>query len=119
MGRHNREGRGEDQRGRTYTVAYPPDWLRQVKVTRGLGTGRQSTKTLLRNGDLPAQEPGPRVRTRVRSEELGIDFEVALEDVRGVVRRVIVETVVPAGADAGETIVFSICRTLDDAPADD
>ena len=49
MARHNRDGAGEDQRGHAYTVSYQPDWLRMVKVTRSLTTGRQSTMTLFRN----------------------------------------------------------------------
>jgi len=49
LARHNREGQGADQRGFEYAVNYQPDWLRQVKVTRQLETGRQSTKTLFRN----------------------------------------------------------------------
>ncbi|MDB4949754.1 MAG: hypothetical protein JWM27_2403 [Gemmatimonadetes bacterium] len=118
MARHNREGSGEDQRGRTYTVAYQPDWLRVVKVTRELGSGRQSTKTLVRNPDLPAAEPGTRVRTHVVSADLGLDFEVVLHDERRVVRRIVVETVVPDGGEAGETVVFSFARTLDDGPGE-
>ena len=49
MARHNREGQGEDQHGRRYLIGYQPDWFHQVKVARGLDTGRQSTKILLRN----------------------------------------------------------------------
>ena len=49
MGRHNREGKGADQLGYKYQVNYQPDWLRLVKVTRTLDSGRQSTKTLFRN----------------------------------------------------------------------
>ena len=49
MARHNREGQGTDQHGHSYSVNYQPDWLRQVKVTRTLESGRQSTKTLFRN----------------------------------------------------------------------
>jgi hypothetical protein len=116
MARHNREGSGEDQRGRKYSVGYQPDWLRQVKVTRELDNGRQSTKTLVRNPDPPAAEPGTRVRTRIRSEELGIDFEVALHDERRVVRRIVVETVVPGGDEAGEVVTFTVARTAEDAP---
>jgi len=112
--RHNREGQGEDQRGRRYTIAYQPDWLRQVKVTRELGNGRQSTKTLVRNPDPPAAEPGTRVRTRVSARELGIDFEVVLNDPRRVVRRIVVETVVPEGEERGETVSFVVSRLPDE-----
>jgi len=115
VARHNREGHGEDQRGRTYLVGYQPDWFRQVKVTRGLDSGRQSTKTLLRNPEPPATEPGRRVRTHIAAPELGIEFEVTLDDPRHVVRRIVVETVVPDGDEAGETIAFSVSRTEDHA----
>jgi len=113
MARHNREGSGEDQRGRTYRVEYQPDWMRVAKVTRELGTGRQSTKTLVRNPEGPAAEPGSRIRTHVQCEALSIDFEVVLHDARRVVRRITVETVVPDGDDAGETVVFSFARADD------
>ena len=110
MARHNREASGEDQFGRQYEVSFQPDWLYQVKVTRDLANGRQSTKTLCRNEAPTAGEPGPRVRTRIRSDELGLDVEVSLDDARGVVRRITVETVVPAGADEGQPLSFTITR---------
>jgi hypothetical protein len=110
MARHNREGRGEDQKGREYVISYQPDWFHQVKVTRDLETGRQSTKTLYRNPDTPIAEPGSKVRTRVQSEELGVDFEIALDDPRGVIRRVTVETVAPEGEEQGEAVSFVISR---------
>jgi hypothetical protein len=112
--RHNREGQGEDQRGRRYTVGYQPDWLGQVKVTRELGNGRQSTKTLVRNPDPPAAVPGTRVRTHVLAAELGIDFELVLNDPRHVVRRIVVETVVPDGEERGETVSFVVSRVAED-----
>jgi hypothetical protein len=111
MGRHNRDGRGEDQHGRRYEVAYPPDWLHQVKVSRGLENGRQSTKILLRNPEAPTQPPGGRVRTRVACEELGLEFELALRDGAGAVRRIVVETVIPEGPEAGEVVSFTLTRT--------
>ena len=59
MARHNRDGYGADQRGYAYGVSYQPDWLRHVKVTRVLQTGRQSTKTLFRNpADRQEASPG-------------------------------------------------------------
>jgi hypothetical protein len=119
MARHNREGRGEDQRGRTYIIGYQPDWFYQVKVTRGLDTGRQSTKTLLRNPEPPEAEPGPRVRTHISAPDLGIDIEVVLHDERRVVRRIVVETVVPDGDDAGEHIAFTVSRAPDDPNSED
>ncbi|HEX6923985.1 MAG TPA: hypothetical protein VF167_01040 [Longimicrobiaceae bacterium] len=117
MARHNREGRGEDQLGRTYLVSYQPDWFYQVKVTRDLASGRQSTKTLCRNPEPPQGEPGSRVRTRILSEELGLDFEISLEDARGVIRRITVETVVPEGPDQGEPVAFTISRRRTRRPA--
>src|SRR5687768_5676925 len=110
MARHNREGKGEDQLGREYTISYQPDWFYQVKVTRDLDSGRQSTKTLFRSEDQPQGDPGPRVRTRVQSKELGVDFEVTLEDPHGVIRRVTVETVPKGGADQGTPVSFTISR---------
>jgi len=66
MARHNREGQGADQRGSHYGICYQPDWLRHVKVTRDLETGRQSTKTLFRNPAKKSEgEPGDKIRTRV------------------------------------------------------
>ena len=110
MARHNRDGKGEDQLGRTYLISYQPDWFYQIKVTRDLESGRQSTKTLCRNTDSPQAEPGPKVRTRIQSGELGLDFEVSLEDAGGVIRRITVETVVPKGGDQGEPVAFTISR---------
>lgn len=110
MARHNRDGSGEDQLGRRYEISYQPDWFHQIKVTRDLDSGRQSTKTLYRNGEQPAADPGTRVRTRIHSEELELDFEVILEDARGVVRRVTIETVAPGGPDRGAPVSFTISR---------
>ncbi|MEJ2215669.1 MAG: hypothetical protein P8099_03535 [Gemmatimonadota bacterium] len=92
MARHNREGHGADQRGFDYTISYQPDWLGQVKVTRHLESGRQSTKTLFRNPGHREQRPGRRVRTVVSSAEQGLEFEVVVNDPGRVVKRVIVET---------------------------
>ena len=98
VARHNREGQGADQRGFEYGVSYQPDWLRQVKVTRQLETGRQSTKTLFRNPlDRAEAEPGDRVRTHIKSQDQALDFEVALTDPRGAVRRIRVCYVIPDG----------------------
>ena len=110
MARHNRDGKGEDQLGRTYSVSYQPDWFYQVKVTRDLESGRQSTKTLFRNPEPPQTDPGPRVRTRIESGELGIAFEIAVEDPNGIVKRITVETVVPEGPDEGQNLGFTISR---------
>ena len=113
MARHNREGEGEDQHGRRYRIGYQPDWLRQVKVTCDLDNGRQSTKTLLRNPERPAHPPGPRVHTQIDSPELGLSFGLTLHDERRVVRRIIVETVIPGTGERGETISF-VVSTLPD-----
>ncbi|HYR09749.1 MAG TPA: hypothetical protein VEQ60_18380 [Longimicrobium sp.] len=118
MARHNREGQGEDQHGRQYLIGYQPDWFHQIKVARGLDTGRQSTKILLRNPDPPAADPGPRVRTHIAAPELGIDVEVMLRDPRHVVRRITVETVVPEGEEKGETVSFVVSRIPDSRRSD-
>jgi hypothetical protein len=104
MARHNREARGEDQHGHEYVIEYQPDWLHQVKVTRDLDSGRQSTKTLFRNLEPADQEPGSRVRTRITAPALGIDVQVTLNDEDSVVRRVSVEVTIPTGAEQGEIV---------------
>src|SRR5690606_32781277 len=109
MARHNREGQGSDQRGYGYKISYQPDWLRMIKVTRTLDSGRQSTKTLFRNPSRREQDPGDRVRTRITSPEQKLDFEITVSDPQGVVKRVIVETVVPESDDEDEgTVVFTL-----------
>ena len=112
MARHNREGQGSDQQGFEYTISYQPDWLRQVKVTRLLDSGRQSTKTLFVNPTEPARKPGRTVRTEVRCEEQGIKFEIALSDPRRVVKRVIVETG-PVESDGGGITDQDVFFTFD------
>lgn len=116
MARHNREGHGADQRGYQYGISYQPDWLRHVKVTRDLETGRQSTKTLYRNpADRQDAEPGDRVRTRITSLDQGLDFEVIIGDPHRAIRRVRVVYVVP-GSDGQpeEEIEFTL---EDDLPS--
>jgi hypothetical protein len=111
MARHNREARGSDQRDFEYEISYQPDWLRQVKVTRLLPTGRQSTMTLFTNPEPPAREPGREVRTEIRSEAQGLAFRVAVQDPDGVVRRIIVETGPPdsvAGEMGPDDVLFTI-----------
>ena len=110
MARHNREGKGEDQLGRPYVVSYQPDWFYQIKVTRNLSSGRQSTKTLFRNPEPAQAEPGSKVRTEVRAEELGVEFEIALDDPRAIIRRITVEAIIPEGDDQGEPVSFIITR---------
>ena len=101
MARHNRQGRGRDQQGSEYTISYQPDWLRQVKVTRTLENGRQSTKTLCRNPEKPGRRPASKVRTRVTSRKEGIDFEIGVTDPQGVITRIIVETNRPDRGEQG------------------
>lgn len=98
MARHNRETNGSDQRGFEYTVSYQPDWLHQVKVTRLLDTGRQSTKTLYSNPDPSVRPPGQQVRTAICGDSQGLEFEIAVRDPKRVVRRIIVETESSDGA---------------------
>lgn len=99
MARHNRVARGSDQRGDSYELSYQPDWLRLVKVTRTLESGRQSTKTLFKNAVKREQPPGQRIRTRIEAREQRLEFEIEVDDPQGVIRRVIVETVSPASDD--------------------
>jgi hypothetical protein len=96
MARHNRDGNGVDQRGYQHVIGFQPDWLRHVKVTRDLETGRQSTKTLFKNpAEVREAEPGDRVRTRVTSMEQKLDFEVAITDPNRAVRSIRVVYVLP------------------------
>jgi len=114
MARHNRDGAGEDQRDYEYTVRYQPDWLRHVKVSRQLETGRQSTKTLFRNpADRQEAEPGKKVRTRITCPEQDLDFEIAITDPAHRVVRVRVACVVPA--DDQPRGVEEVEFTLEDA----
>ena len=113
MARHNREGRGTDQRGQEYVISYQPDWLRQVKVTRSLQNGRQSTKTLFRNPTEPEHEPGSRVRTQITAPGTSLDIEIGLSDPDRVVTRIIVEATLPGRKT--ETVAF----VISDARADD
>ena len=119
MARHNRDGNGGDQRGFAYQVNYQPDWLRHVKVTRVLQTGRQSTKTLFRNpADRQEASPGERIRTRITSPDQGIDFEVAVTDPRGTVARVRVAYVVTNERGEREEIEFTLENDLPSPPGD-
>lgn len=116
MARHNREARGTDQRGFDYDVSYQPDWVQVIKVTRDLESGRQSTKTLFRNPGHRERAPGPRVRTRIRSVEQDLNVEVVVNDPRGAVRRVIVETTVPGEEETEDTVLFTIEDVLPPPP---
>ena len=113
MARHNREGYGADQRGFTYEVNYQPDWLRHVKVTRVLSSGRQSTKTLFRNPvDRQEASPGERIRTRIVSVDQGLDFEVAVTDLKRAVARVRVALTVTNSRGEPEEIEFTLENEL-------
>lgn len=108
MVRHNREGTGADQRGFEYEVSYQPDWLKRVKVTRQLETGRQSTKTLFRNpASGPEAEPGDRIRTRIMSKDQALDFEIALSDPRAAVTRVRISYELPGARGRTEEVEFT------------
>ncbi len=79
MSRHNRQGRGVDQRGYHYAISYQPDWLDRIRVTRRLASGRQSTKTLFRNpARTPQAQAGDLIRTTIESAEQDLHVEVAL-----------------------------------------
>lgn len=113
MARHNRDGEGVDQRGHEYRVRYQPDWLRLIKVSRALPSGRQSTKTLFRN---PAErreaEPGDRIRTRIVSDEQELDVKVALTDPRGVVTRIRIACTVTGEDGQPEEVEFTLENEL-------
>lgn len=119
MARHNRKGEGSDQRGFIYEIGYQPDWLRHVKVSRQLPSGRQSTMTLFRNPSPRAQaRPGPRVRTTIASPEQGVDVEVVVRNAHPGVRRVAVSCIVPAVDGNGEEeVVFTIENRLPPPPS--
>lgn len=109
MARHNRDGSGADQRGFEYEVSYQPDWLKLVKVTRTLESGRQSTKTLFRNPQAqPEAEPGERIRTRISSKDQALDFEIALTDPRSAVKRIRVAYELPGGNGRREEVEFTL-----------
>lgn len=113
MARHNREGRGTDQRGYEYTISYQPDWLKHVKVTRNLESGRQSTKTLFRNpANRKEAEPGYRVRTRITCPAQDMDFEVIVEDDEHGVSEVKVAYVVEGQRPRDRDVVFTIRNDL-------
>lgn len=114
MARHNREGAGLDQRGFEYRISYQPDWLRHVKVSRALPSGRQSTMTLFRNpAERRQRRPGEKVRTRITSKEQGVDVEVAVNGGGDSVRRVTVTCEVPAVRGSGtEEITFTVENAL-------
>lgn len=110
MARHNREGEGVDQHGFAYRISYQPDWLRKVRISRDLTSGRRSTMTLFRN-PLERQEsaPGDQVRTRITCPEQGVDVEVAVRCHDGGVCRIVVSCEVPrSGGNGNEEVAFVI-----------
>jgi len=117
MARHNRDARGTDQRGYDYDIGYQPDWVKLIKVTRELETGRQSTKTLFKNPSRREQPPGPRVRTRITSKEQNLDFSIEVDDPQGVITRIIVVTE-PASVER-ERLEFTIEDRLPRSPDED
>ena len=113
MARHNRDARGSDQKGFDYEISYQPDWVRLVKVTRTLETGRQSTKTLFKNTNPREQSPGPRVRTRISCPEQDLELAVELEDPNGVIKRIIVVTESQAHEGALEFVISAAAEAAD------
>ncbi|MGQ0560394.1 MAG: hypothetical protein ACT443_00815 [Gemmatimonadota bacterium] len=108
MARHNRDARGSDQRGYDYEISYQPDWLRLIKVTRTLESGRQSTKTLFRNPGPREQAPGPKIRTRITSAEQQLAVEVDVDDPGGLVKRIIIVTAPPDSDTVADELEFTI-----------
>jgi hypothetical protein len=109
MARHNREAKGTDQLGYEYSINYPPDWLRQIKVTRDLDSGRQSTKTLFRNPQARgARMAGEQRRVRIISPEQGLEVEVIIGDPALRVRTFTVGCDVESTGSSPEPIVFRV-----------
>lgn len=111
MARHNRDARGSDQRGFDYDISYQPDWLRLIKVTRTLESGRQSTKTLFRSNTPREHAPGPKVRTRVSCPEQSLDVEVDVNDPHGVVKRIIIVTAPTGSTSVEDELEFTLERS--------
>jgi hypothetical protein len=110
VARHNREGTGVDQRGFEYRISYQPDWLRHVKVSRALPTGRRSTVTLFRN-PCHARErpPGEQVRTRITSSAQGVDLEITVRGRQEGICRLTLTCEVPDRDGGGiEEITFTV-----------
>jgi hypothetical protein len=117
VARHNRQGTGTDQRGFEYRISYQPDWLRHVKVSRLLPTGRQSTMTLFRNPSLTRErDPGSQVRTRITCSRQKVDVEVVVRCGGDGVCRVSVACEVDSpDGDGREEIVFILEDGLGEA----
>lgn len=110
MARHNREGTGTDQRGFHYRISYQPDWVRHVKISRALPSGRQSTMTLFRNPcETRERRPGDRVRTRISSPEQGLEVEIAVRGLECGIQRVTLTCQVPEVDGPGrEEVTFIV-----------
>ncbi len=118
MARHNREGVGSDQHGFEYKVSYQPDWLRHVKVTRRLPSGRQSTMTLFRNPvEFRRRPPGERVRTRITCPDQDVDLEITVRGDQAGVTRCSVTCRVPAREGGGsDEVTFTLENDLPVSP---
>jgi len=108
MARHNRWGTGIDQSGRCHRISYHPDWLRRVKVTRTLDSGRRSTRILFPNPASSPENSGDRVRTRISVADNGPDLEISLNDPLRSVSRIRVMCVLPGEEGKPEEIEFTI-----------
>ncbi|MFP3948226.1 MAG: hypothetical protein ACLFWG_05810, partial [Longimicrobiales bacterium] len=110
---------GLDQHGELWHVSYQPDWLRHVKVTRQLESGRQSTMTLFRNPrEWRKAEPGDKVRTRIVSDQQDLEFQVSVIDPSHQVTRIRVAYRVPSADDPGaeEEIELTLENSLPEEP---
>ncbi len=109
MARHNREARGTDQLGYEYSINYPPDWLRQIKVTRDLDSGRQSTKTLFRNPRARGMQiSGEQRRLRIISPEQSLELEVIIGDPDRRVRAITVTYELQLTGGGVDPVVFRV-----------
>jgi len=103
MAKHNRESEGVDQRGFTYRIHYPPDWLRMIRVSRPLPSGRRSGMILFRNTPRgKGMEDGASLRLRITCPEQGVDLQVQLRAQGAPTRRVMLSCSVPSPTGRGE-----------------
>ncbi|MEN8376032.1 MAG: hypothetical protein ABFS34_11340 [Gemmatimonadota bacterium] len=112
MPRRNKSGRGKDQKGVSYTVSYQPDWLKKIRVSRKAKKGKKAMYDMFINPERPKEWPGRKVRTAVRSTNPHVDFEVAIDDPHGRIKRVKVDYEMPGG----ETVTYSIDDDSGDPP---
>jgi hypothetical protein len=103
MAKHNRESEGVDQRGFTYRIHYPPDWLRLIRVSRPLPSGRRSGMILFRNGQKGrGLGEGSPIRLRITCPEQGVDLQVHLRAEGAPARRFMLSCSVPSPSGRGE-----------------